>query len=72
MAQEKHYSDEFVNAMIPIISAANALKDHYSIVEIVRKEAGKINDLGYTSTSARLFEAAKKLDALFAALDKVE
>lgn len=70
--KDKHYSDDFVNAVLPIITAANALKDHYSIVEIVRKEAAKINELGYTSTSARLYEAAKKLDALFAALDKVE
>lgn len=72
MAEEKHYSDEFVNNTLPIIIASTALKGHYAIVEVVRKEAKRINDLGYTSTSARLYDAAKKLDALFSAIDSVE
>lgn len=51
-----------------IINAANALSGHHSIVLVVRKEADRLNDLGYTATAARLFEAAKKLDALFVAI----
>lgn len=72
MAEKKHYSDEFVNIIIPIVAAANALNGHSSIVLIVRKEAERLNDLGYTSTSARLYDAAKKLDALFLEIEKVK
>lgn len=72
MIEEKHYSDEFVNIIIPIVAAANALNGHHSIVLIVRDEAKRLNDLGYTATSGRLYEAAKKLDALFVEIEKVK
>lgn len=53
-----------------LIAAAYALKGHESIVLIIREEAKRINGLGYTATSERLFKAAKKLDALFVEIDK--
>ncbi len=72
MIEEKHYSDEFVNTIIPIVAAANALNGHHSIVLIVRDEARRLNGLGYTATSARLYDAAKKLDALFAEIERIK
>lgn len=72
MIEPKHYSDEFVNIIIPIVAAANALKGHESVVLIVRKEAERLNNLGYLATAKRLYEAAKKLDALFVEIGKVK
>lgn len=55
-----------------IITAANALHGHHSIVLAVQKEADRLNELGYTSTSRRMFEAAKKLEALFLAIGDLD
>lgn len=70
--EEKHYSDEFVLKIIPIYVAANALNGHHSIVLIVRSEAKRLNDLGYTATSKRMYDAAKALDNLFIEIKKGE
>lgn len=52
-----------------ILDAAQSLIGHHSIVTVVRNEAERLNKLGYTATSRRMYEAAHKLDKLFDALE---
>lgn len=70
MTDEKHHSDEFVNNIMPIVTAAYALKGHESIVLVLRTEAKRMNTLGFTATSERMYMAARLLDLLFVEIEK--
>lgn len=72
MIEDKHYSDEFVNNILPLVTAAYALKGHESIVLIIRQEAKRLSALGFTATSERAYMAARLLDLLFVEIEKGE
>lgn len=67
---DKHHSDELVNNLLPIVTAAYALKGYESIVLILRTEAKRLSALGFTQTSAQVYMAARLIDLLFVEINK--
>jgi hypothetical protein len=61
---DKHHSDELVDNLLPIVTAAYALKGRESIVLILRTEAKRLSSLGFTATSADVYMAARLLYSL--------